>query len=789
MSNNRPRTQRSSSQANVKAFSDSFSCVDFGGFDPLELESLAVEAEHEAEQRINKAQAERSNFIDNMLEAETEIETTDSSQVDSFRSRRPPRRSSFADDPTMQLSASLSTSLSQLKNSRVTRGLDPGGLAAPLPEEEEYRGNGSLSSIVFNEQSPETEAKPHYHSVRPKTNSTAYDGNSILKSKLYGDEESNLTLQSSGHGGAAAIQINAPNVTINYIIEQKGNTDQNTKGDIDVAAEVDLIEEGRKLDLRRDNDENSKGDINVVAEVDLEEEERKLDLRRGNDENTNRDLSVAAEVDLIEEEGKLDPRGLHPPCSNTSDAMNSPSTSQSSASATVDLIPLLNSLWTPSKSKSNLDDSNRSDSSSGVYTAGMTDFSSSKKKLNKSDPVVVKRNSHNKEKATNDGDGARVERDKTGNSEKPYIAKKRDRASSSHRKMKTDQPRMDAQSSKKKAALKMPNVSATKVSSEPAAEARSGSNVSDSPHADQRSSSMPFGQGRPQKGTSMRNLLATLKSESKGDLSIYEDMSTSSANAGYLPSSHTKAANDTMGAIQEGEVSDSSANTSVASSSAPSYNISDDISAFARTFVKEFSMREEDRKRRASLVQDESEQPAPGEHRARPAMERSQSAAANASSSSNKLNRSRSLGADKTVAARSGHRRRSSSRKARRRSSNEAHIMHNLHRGDYVSGSFHGDPRYNGTSYCVGDFLLSEDDVVREDVESALRNISRLEVMDTAFVRRSGKRWSFAIVTDVSRSSIKFVVDKAGASKKIERSGWVHNILRVSPSLSTSKSR
>lgn len=114
--------------------------------------------------------------------------------------------------------------------------------------------------------------------------------------------------------------------------------------------------------------------------------------------------------------------------------------------------------------------------------------------------------------------------------------------------------------------------------------------------------------------------------------------------------------------------------------------------------------------------------------------------------------------------------------------------MHNLHRGDYVSGSFHGDPRYNGTSYCVGDFLLSEDDVVREDVESALRNISRLEVMDTAFVRRSGKRWSFAIVTDVSRSSIKFVVDKAGASKKIERSGWVHNILRVSPALSN-KSR
>ena len=730
--------------------------MDFGGFDPLELESLAVEAEHEAEERINKAQTERGNFIDNMLEAETEIETTDSAQVDSFRSRRPSRRSSFAEDSTMQLSASLTSSLSHLKNSRVTRGLDPGGLTAPLPEEEQCLGNESLSSLVFSQQSDgtDTEAKLHYESVRPKTISTAYDGNSIgFNSKLYGDEESNLTLQSSGpHGGAAAIQINAPNVTINYIIEQKGNN-ENTKGDINASAEVDLIEEEKKIDLRRENDENSKRDISV------------------------------AEADLKEEEEILDPRRLHPPCSNTSDDMNSPSTSQSSASATVDLIPLLNSLWTPSKSKSNLDDSNRSDSSSGVYTAGMTDFNSSKKSLNRSELIVTKSNFHNNGKGTNDGD-VRVDRNKAGNSEQQNLAKKSDLASSVHRKKKADKTRMDAPTSNKKSGPKMLNVNATKVSSEPAAEEQISSDASDSPHTNQQSSSVPFGQARPQKGSSMRNLLATLKSESKGELSIYEDMSTSSANAGYLPSSHTKVANDAMGAIQEGEVSDSSANTSVASSSAPSYNISDDISAFARTFVKEFSMREEDRKRRASLGQDQNEQPASEEHRARPVMERSKSAVANPSSSGDKLSRSRSLGTDKTMAARSGHRRRSTSRKAKRRSSNEAHILQNLHRGDYSSDSFRVDPRYNGAGYCVGDFLLSEDDVVREDVESALRNISRLEVMDTAFVRRSGKRWSFAIVTDVSRSSIKFVVDKAGASKKIERSGWVHNILRVSPSLS-----
>ena len=717
----------SNSPCPLVAFSDSFSCMDFGGFDQLELESLAVEAEHEAEERINKAQAERSNFIDNMLEAETEVEATDSAKAESVRSRRTPRRSSSTeDDSTKQLSASLTSSLSQLKNSRAARGLDPGGIADPLPEEGEYRGNGSLSSIVFFHQNDGTEME--------------------TRSKLFGDEESNLTLQSSGtHGGAAAIQINAPNVTINYIIEQKGN-DKNMKPGVDVAAEVDLKEEERKLDLRRGNDKNAKPGI-VAAKVDLKEEERKLDLRR-----------------------------LHTTHSNTSDATNTPSTSQSSASATVDLIPLLNSLWTPSKSKSNLDDSNRSDSSSGVYTAGITDFNSSKKSLNK-----AKSSSQNIEKGTNDDD-LRDERDKAGNSEQSNAAKKRNGASSSHRKVKNDQPRMqeDAQTSNKNSAPKESAVNATKVSSEPAAEV--------SPRTDQRSSDVPVGRARPQKGSSMRNLLATLKSESKGDLSIYEDMSASSVNAGYLPSSHNKAANDTMGAIQEGEISDSSANTSVASSSAPSYNISDDISAFARTFVKEFSMREEDRKSRASLVQDQSDQPAFEEHRARPAMERSKSAAAKPStSSSDKLNRSRSLGTDKTMAARSGERRSSTSRNARRRSTNEAHILHNLHKGDDVRENFHRDPRYSETSYCVGDFLLSEDDVVREDVESALRNISRLEVMDTAFVRRSGKRWSFAIVTDVSRSSIKFVVDKAGASKKIERSGWVHNILRVSPSLSSNR--
>ncbi len=88
-----------------------------------------------------------------------------------------------------------------------------------------------------------------------------------------------------------------------------------------------------------------------------------------------------------------------------------------------------------------------------------------------------------------------------------------------------------------------------------------------------------------------------------------------------------------------------------------------------------------------------------------------------------------------------------------------------------------------GNTYVIGDNLRSKSDIIHEDSpKEAFINISKLQVFDYAFVRRSKiDQWTFSIVCKVTDDEIQFVLSKSGATKRLGRPLWVHNIRRPNP--------
>jgi len=88
-----------------------------------------------------------------------------------------------------------------------------------------------------------------------------------------------------------------------------------------------------------------------------------------------------------------------------------------------------------------------------------------------------------------------------------------------------------------------------------------------------------------------------------------------------------------------------------------------------------------------------------------------------------------------------------------------------------------------GSTYNIGDNLRSKSDIIHEESpKEALKNISKLQVFDYAFVRRSkSDQWTFSIVCKVTEDEIQFVLCKSGATKRLGRPLWVHNIRRPNP--------
>ena len=80
------------------------------------------------------------------------------------------------------------------------------------------------------------------------------------------------------------------------------------------------------------------------------------------------------------------------------------------------------------------------------------------------------------------------------------------------------------------------------------------------------------------------------------------------------------------------------------------------------------------------------------------------------------------------------------------------------------------------SKYMIGDSLQSEDDIIRD---YHVENILRLEAFDNAFVRRSGGRWTYSVVSEVNENRMRFVLDRKGSKKKIERDALLHNVRRL----------
>jgi hypothetical protein len=86
------------------------------------------------------------------------------------------------------------------------------------------------------------------------------------------------------------------------------------------------------------------------------------------------------------------------------------------------------------------------------------------------------------------------------------------------------------------------------------------------------------------------------------------------------------------------------------------------------------------------------------------------------------------------------------------------------------SRQFHPD-------YDLGMAARSRHDMVEnDDKEKAMECISRLEMWDFAFVRRTNNKWTYSIISDRTEDSIRFVVDDVGRTKMIDRKGWLKNI-------------
>mmetsp|Transcript_5002 Transcript_5002/g.11435 ORF Transcript_5002/g.11435 Transcript_5002/m.11435 type:complete len:624 (+) Transcript_5002:90-1961(+) len=78
--------------------------------------------------------------------------------------------------------------------------------------------------------------------------------------------------------------------------------------------------------------------------------------------------------------------------------------------------------------------------------------------------------------------------------------------------------------------------------------------------------------------------------------------------------------------------------------------------------------------------------------------------------------------------------------------------------------------------YTIGDNLQSENDIMCDSTDVKLL---LLDVFDYVFVRRSGGRWTYAIVIEVSKNQMVFVLDKKGSKKKIERHALLPNVRRL----------
>mmetsp|Transcript_26915 Transcript_26915/g.44152 ORF Transcript_26915/g.44152 Transcript_26915/m.44152 type:complete len:353 (-) Transcript_26915:158-1216(-) len=326
----------------------------------------------------------------------------------------------------------------------------------------------------------------------------------------------------------------------------------------------------------------------------------------------------------------------------------------------------------------------------------------------------------------------------------------------------------------------------------------------------------------------MRDLLPPLiSSESERSLSVYEDkdflQSETSLDFDTLP--NNKIPGLMMGAISEYD--DGVSVMESVASSVPEYKIDAQISDFARNFVNQFSMQEDNKQGRESLDgnntlmrEDGSDRSAIEELEAgrappssydsrRASVESARNKGPTQQKNDSKQTRSQSNGKSRLHNGVNTHHQGQPKRQGRSKSTKMGpqsnlpsedeymgnHVFHPpsfsrsqsahdeqrnspsrtrpLDRRRKHSGSSHGG---QNRKYSIGDSLQSEKEIIRD---SDVEKIFDLDVLDYCMVRRSGGRWTYSIVTEVNENEMKFVLDKTGSKKKIERGALLHNVRRL----------
>ena len=748
----RGNSQRSS----VRAFSSSFSCGEFGAFD-LDLdeddyEAMAAEAEAEARAKIcNSKGKARDAEIDALLE----------SDEDDKCDKSPPARG-----------------LAGLRKSLDNKSI-PQIILEKDEEDEEGGGDddGERRSNYQRNDSKNSSLQGSFTNFNGGTE-TGISSNNTTATVIQTDDKSDIVLPSTG-SNSAAIHINAPNVTINYIIEQKGDNSFSSMLPAMLAREA-----SENTCTTRENSDLSESDPKLAAQVPKE------NLRKG---------SGGTVTDT-------EPRVLDN-MSNVGGSNESQTTTQRSrvrtraphgslsSSGRLDISRMLDSLWSPAN-PAEVDARSHSSGGSGVYSAGCSDkndivsnkdaakssHSSRARRDHKQSSRRSKKDQHSNAEVSGKGDEARL--DSTNRRNKLRRAQSK---SSSNEKTDTSQPSHKEEEVKKsndKSRRKPPQSSAEELG----LDAENKQTLHEQNETIENKSTLK---------RSLRDSLATLpKWESDKSLSVYEDGGSVQTSDVDNVDALLKKRGSTglqMGAIAE--VDGDSSTASGSGRGGPDQEISD----FAKNFVDQFS-------RRASVASSSSREIGSDINAEKPGVLRRASSSSIPSrrssiESTQKVDKDMKVAPPKLTRSLNQNgknqlrkdidaldetpklARRTKSMKVPKNSSNL--LSEDDKQGMKLMKKWKSQKKtLNAVSqeksvdckYAIGDILSNEGDVIRD---SKVENLLAVEVFEYVFVRRSGGKWACAIVCEKTDKHMIFVLDKTGAKKKIPRSSLLHNVRRL----------
>ena len=743
-----------SQRSAVRAFSSSFSCGEFGAFD-LDLdeddyEAMAAEAEAEARAKICKSKEKaRDAEIDALLESDED---------DNICDKSPPARGGLAG---------------------LRKSLDNKSIPQIILEKDEEGGSdddGERRSNYQRNDSKNSSLQGSFTNVNGGTE-TGITTNNTKATIMQTDDKSGIVLPSTNGSNSAAIHINAPNVTINYIIEQKSDNSRLSSSTLPAMLAREASE---NTCTTRENSDLSESDPKLAAQVPKE------NLHKGSG-GTVTDTEPRVLDNMSNSGGS---NGSQTTTQRSRAQTRAPHGSLSS-SGRLDISRMLDSLWSPAN-PAEVDARSHSSGGSGVYSAGCSDkndivsnkdaakssHSSRARRDHKQSSRRSKKDQHSNAEVSGKEDEARL--DSTNRRNKLRRAQSK---SSSNEKTDTSQPSHKEEEVKKsndKSRRKPPQSSAEEL----------GLDAENKQTLHEQNETI-----NPTIKRSLRDSLATLpKWESDKSLSVYEDGGSVQTSDVDNVDALLKKRGSTglqMGAIAEADGDCSTASGSGRGGPDP------EISEFAKTFVDQFS-------RRASVASSSSREIGSDKSAEKPGVLRRASASSIPSrrssiGSTQKVDKDMKVAPPKLTRSLNQNgknqlrkdidaldetpklARRTKSMKVPKNcllSEDDKQGMKLIKKWKSQKKSFNAVSQEKSVDckYAIGDILSNEGDVIRD---SKVENLLAVEVFEYVFVRRSGGKWACAIVCERTDKHMIFVLDKTGAKKKIPRSSLLHNVRRL----------